>query len=146
MLKSVIAVLIYLFLASSVVADSSKVEVIVNRQVNIEALALRDLRAIYSMKKRFWQDNQPITVYVLPNDANEHRLFSKKRLNVFPSQLESIWYRQVYTGTGSAPVTLSSIEEMIERVAETPGAIGYLGNENLEKIKNNENIKILNIN
>lgn len=146
MVKSVIAVLIYLILASCVYADSTRVEVIVNRQVNLEALPLRELRAIYSMKKRYWAESEPITVYVLPNDQSIHRLFSKKRLNVFPSQLESIWYRQVYTGTGSAPIKLNSIQEMIDHVARTPGAIGYLDNENLEKIKNNENIKILNIN
>lgn len=145
MVKSVVAVLIYLVLADSVYADPSQVEVIVNRQVSIEGVSLRDLRAIYSMKKRYWSDEEPISVHVLHNDQPLHRTFSKKRLNVFPHQLESIWYRQVYTGTGSAPVTLESIQEMIDHVARTPGAIGYLDHENLEKIKNNENIKILSI-
>lgn len=146
MVRSVFVVLIYLVLADSVFADPSQVEVIVNRQVSIEGVPLRDLRAIYSMKKRYWADDQPITVYVLSNDQPLHRRFSKKRLNVFPNQLESIWYRQVYTGTGSAPETLDSIQEMIRRVASTPGAIGYLDQKNLEKIKNNENIKILTVN
>ena len=145
MIKSVIVVLIYLMLASGAFADPGRVELIVNRQVSVEALPLRELRAIYSMKKRYWHNSEPVTVYVLSNDQPLHQSFCKKRLNVFPSQLESIWYRQVYTGTGTAPITLNTIQEMVDHIANTPGSIGYLDYENLEKIKNNENIKILNI-
>ncbi|KZY30063.1 hypothetical protein A3749_02120 [Oleiphilus sp. HI0078] len=61
------------------------------------------------------------------------------------NQLESIWYRQVYTGTGQAPISLESESEMIERVSMTPGAIGYIYNNNDTKIQNNENIKILTV-
>lgn len=136
-----------LFISGSLVqAEPSNVEIIVNSQGSLDVISLRDLRAIYSMKRTYWSDDNDITVYVLNADDTLHRAFCKKRLNVFPRQLESIWYRQVYTGTGSAPIALSSADMMVEHVANTPGAIGYIDEENLQKIKNNENIKILRIN
>jgi ABC-type phosphate transport system substrate-binding protein len=47
----------------------------------------------------------------------------------------------VFSGTGQAPDTVSSPEEMLAKVASTPGAIGYLtksrmdGSVNVLKIK-----------
>ena len=38
----------------------------------------------------------------------------------------SAWDRLVFSGTGQAPDTVTSTEEMLARVASTPGAIGYL--------------------
>ena len=52
--------------------------------------------------------------------------FSKEKLNVFPYQLRAAWDRLVFSGTGQAPNTVSSSEEMLAKVASTPGAIGYL--------------------
>ncbi len=119
------------------------VEVIVNRNNSTDNISLRELRTIYAMNKRYWGGGSAITVFVLESDHELHKAFCKKRLNIFPNQLESIWYRQVYTGTGQAPISLLSESEMIERVAMTPGAIGYIYNNNDQKIQTNENIKIL---
>lgn len=121
------------------------VEVIVNRHAKTDKIALRELRSIYAMKSRRWADGSEITVFVLNSESPVHREFSKKRLNVFPNQLESIWYRHVYTATGQAPIRLKSIDEMIQKVAETPGSIGYLDNNNIEKITKYEDVKILSI-
>ena len=52
-------------------------------------------------------------------------LFQRKA-ECFPYQLRSAWDRLVFSGTGQAPDTVSSPEEMLARVAGTPGAIGYL--------------------
>lgn len=125
--------------------EGMPVAIIVNQSVQLDGVSLRDLRAIYAMKKRFWNEQQAISVFVLANDDALHQEFCKKLLGIFPNQLESIWYRQVYTGTGKAPVTLSSRTEIITKVATTPGAIGYIDNNNIEQMQADENIKILSI-
>ena len=61
-----------------------------------------------------------------------HQQFSKGILNVFPYQLRSAWDRLVFSGIGQAPVKVSSIEEMLDKVANTPGAIGYLWRTNVD--------------
>jgi hypothetical protein len=45
---------------------------------------------------------------------------------MFPHQLRWAWDRQVFSGTGRAPIMVNTEEEMRQRIASTPGAIGYL--------------------
>jgi hypothetical protein len=46
----------------------------------------------------------------------------------------------VFSGTGQAPIKVNSIEEMLEKITSTPGAIGYLWRANI-----NENVNVLTI-
>tara|TARA_R110001592_G_scaffold10098_2_gene52599 strand:- start:8273 stop:8833 length:561 start_codon:yes stop_codon:yes gene_type:complete len=120
--------------------------VVVNHEVPEQSISLKKLRAIFAMKLRFWEEGKPITVFVLAKDDPVHAAFCKKILNIFPNQLESVWYRQVYTGTGQAPIEVASESELIERVKNTPGAIGYINNKN-ENIKRfSDEINILKLN
>jgi hypothetical protein len=45
---------------------------------------------------------------------------------MFPYQLRRVWDRQLFSGTGQAPSVVTSQDEMLRRVAATPGAIGYV--------------------
>jgi len=119
--------------------------VLVNSSVPEEDISLKKLRAIFAMKLRFWDEEKPITVFVLAKDDPIHAAFCKKILNIFPNQLESVWYRQVYTGTGQAPIEVASESELIERVKNTLGAIGYIKNKNDNIKRFSDEIKILNI-
>ncbi len=78
------------------------------------------------MRLQTWPDGTAIKVFVMPDDAPFHAVFSKEKLNVFPYQLRTAWDRLVFSGTGQAPETVTSQEEMLAKVASTPGAIGYL--------------------
>lgn len=101
-------------------------EVVVNPNVQEKTLTRGVLRAIFSMRLRTWSDGSLIKVFVLSDDSPLHVKFSKNILNVFPYQLRRTWNRLVYSGTGQAPIQVESIKEMIEQVASTLGAIGYL--------------------
>lgn len=113
--------------------------VIANSSVTVSDISLKKLRAFFAMKQRFWSEGSPVTVYVLPKDNPTHGAFCKKILNIFPNQLESVWYRQVYTGTGQAPVEVRNESDLIERVSSTPGAIGYLDRQSFDMKINNNN-------
>ncbi|WP_232297935.1 substrate-binding domain-containing protein [Nitrosospira sp. NpAV] len=101
-------------------------EIVTNPSVNEKTLPKSSLRAIFGMRLHTWPDGTAIRVFVMPDDAPLHVAFSKEKLNVFPYQLRSTWDRLVFSGTGQAPDTVMSPEEMLARVANTPGAIGYL--------------------
>jgi ABC-type phosphate transport system substrate-binding protein len=91
------------------------------------------LRAIFAMRMRQWPDDgSPITVFVLQPSDPLHAEFCKTVLDVFPYQLQRVWDRLVYSGTGQAPIELSSLEEMRKRIASTPGAIGYLSTDRID--------------
>ena len=83
------------------------------------------LWAIFRMRLRHWSDDSPITVFILEENDPIHRRFCKEILNIFPSQLRRAWNRLVFSGSGQAPIKVSSQEEMLKSVASTPGAIGY---------------------
>ncbi|WP_286291248.1 hypothetical protein [Methylomarinovum tepidoasis] len=102
------------------------VVVAVHPGVSVTRLARNELRAIFAMRRRAWPDGTPIRVYVLPDDHPLHRTFCKRILHVYPHQLRRIWDRNVYSGTGQAPVEVDDVKTLHARIAANPGAIGYL--------------------
>ncbi|MBN2701154.1 MAG: hypothetical protein JXR29_06865 [Methylothermaceae bacterium] len=84
------------------------------------------------MRRRTWPDDTPIKVFVLPDNHPLHRAFCKKVLRIYPHQLRRIWDRNVFSGTGQAPIEVDSVEEMRKQIASMDGAIGYLGGEGLD--------------
>lgn len=115
-----------LFLASYVsVANQTDTAVIVNPSVAQTEVSRNTLRAIFGMRMRAWSDDQPIRVFVLPDDDPLHTGFCKGVLQVFAHQMRQAWDRGVFSGTGQAPTVVSSMEELVQKVAATEGAIGY---------------------
>jgi len=116
-------------------------QIIVNPKVVDQSLTLNGLRAVFFMRMAQWpSDGQPIKVFVLPDGDPLHIRFSKNRLNVFPRQLRRSWDRLVYSGTGQSPIVVKDEQEMRQRVANTPGAIGYV-----DEATDNETVRPLTV-
>jgi hypothetical protein len=115
-----------ILLTAGVVRASSSLELIVHPALAIQALPVATARSLFTLRLRRWPDGTSVKVFVLPDDEPIHRAFSKQVLNVLPHQLRRAWDRQVFTGTGQAPVQVQSEQQMLERVASTPGAVGYV--------------------
>jgi ABC-type phosphate transport system substrate-binding protein len=120
-----IALLCYLFVIGEVQANR-QYQVVAHPDVIEQDLSVNLLRAIFSMRLRTWPDGKAIKVFVLEDNDALHHVFSKEKLNVFPYQLRLAWDRLVFSGTGQAPINVDSQEEMLSKIASTPGAIGYL--------------------
>lgn len=116
------------------------VDVIVNPGVPVSAISVNTARAIFAMKMNQWPDGKPVRVFVLRDENQEHQALCKQILDLYPYQLREAWNRLVYTGIGQAPMTVGTEEEMVEKVASTPGAIGYV-----MKANKNETIRALTI-
>ncbi len=100
--------------------------VIANSHVPYSQISINQLRAIFGMRTRAWPNGLAVVVVVLPDSAPSHISFCKKTINVYPYQLRRAWDRLIFSGTGQAPLTVSDQTAMIETVARTPGAIGYV--------------------
>ncbi|SFU39798.1 hypothetical protein SAMN05216417_102230 [Nitrosospira multiformis] len=111
-------------------------EIVANSGLSEKNLSKNALRAIFGMRLHTWPDGTPIHVFVLPDEAPLHIAFSKEKLNVFPYQLRAAWDRLVFSGTGQAPETVASLEEMLAKVGSTPGAIGYLTRSRMDSTVN----------
>ena len=106
-------------------ANEAGVMVIRNAGVGSDELKLADLRAIFAVRKRSWENKAPIKVYVLPDSHGLHQRFCKSVLKVYPYVLREQWDRLLFSGTGIPPITVGSEEELIALVNATSGAIGY---------------------
>lgn len=116
------------------------VDIVANKSVAQTSLTLASARAIFGMRQVKWPDGTPIKVFVLPDNHPAHGALCKERLNLFPYQLRQSWDRLVYSGMAQAPHEVASEDELINRVAATPGAVGYV-----RKVKNNDPVKIITI-
>lgn len=114
---------------------------VVNVKTEQQSVNKNGLSAIFKMRLRAWSDGSEITVFVLHDDNPLHKQFCKQILNVFPHQMRRYWNKLVFSGTGQAPIELENKEEMINKIINTPGAIGYLQGKDL----NHKNIRILNV-
>ncbi|EIC23171.1 hypothetical protein Thi970DRAFT_00824 [Thiorhodovibrio frisius] len=101
-------------------------EVIVNSDVHLDAIDRNFARLLITMRMPQWPDKRPVTVFVLPDNNPVHESFAKRVLEVYPYQLRRTWDRQVFSGTGQAPRQVANEQEMIERVSQTAGAVGYV--------------------
>lgn len=103
------------------------------------------LRGVFGMRVRAWPDGTPVRVFVLADGHPTHEDFCKTVLQFYPYQLRQDWDRLLYSGTGQQPVTVVSEEELLRRVAETPGGIGYLGTYRPPQGSRSVNVKVLHV-
>lgn len=100
-------------------------ELIAHADAGVETLTANEARLLFTMRRKTWPNGTPVRVFVLPDDHQLHGRISKELLGLYPYQLRRVWDRQLFSGTGQAPVTLATEQEMLDRIASTPGAIGY---------------------
>ncbi len=109
------------------------VELIAHPSISERTLSQNEARAFFYMRNRVWSDGLPVTIFVLNDDSDIHRNFSKQQLGLFPYRLRRVWDRHLYSGTGQIPIQVKNSSEMIKRVASTPGAIGYADKESIDE-------------
>ena len=97
-----------------------------------ESLTTSVAQRVYAMKKKVWSDGTPVVVYTLPSSSPVHRDFVQTFLKMKPHQLQRLWHRLVFSGKGDKPHLVHTMEEMLQKVEATPGAIGYTDQQLLE--------------
>lgn len=117
-------ILILLVLVVSVGTAAAE-SLIANPTVGVQSLSQNEARLFVSMRLAQWPNGERVRVFVLPDNHPLHERVVKGILGLYPYQLRRAWDRQLFSGTGQAPVTVATESELIDRVAKTPGAIGY---------------------
>lgn len=126
LLRELFMFLVILHPSELLLADELKPKVL-DSNGKAGSLSQETIREIFFMRLSSWPDGSPIRVFVLPDNNPIHVQFAKEVLGVYPFQLRSAWDRLVYSGTGVAPTTVETQEEMKARIEGTPGGIGYIG-------------------
>ncbi len=106
-----------------------QVQVITHPSVQVDALSQAQLRSIYLMRQVVWPDGVAIRVFTLAPRSAANLQFCRDQLQLFPYQLERVWQKLTYSGTGTPPTELQDQQAMLQAIAATPGAIGYIGKQ-----------------
>ena len=138
--RSVVAVLLLWLLCAPASHGDETVVLIAHPSVALDTINKNRLRAIFAMRETRWPDDTPVRVFVLPDRHPVHRQFCKEPLSIYPFILRRHWDRLTFTGTGPMPSTVSDETDMLKKVGQTPGSLGYV-----RKAINTDAVKILTI-
>lgn len=131
-----LAILFGIFAAAPLSAQV--IAVIGNKDVVAEELSKDDLFKLLTQSKSYWTNDLDVKLIEYKFGGIKDAFYNKlgKDFGFF----EKIWTENKFKGEGIPPDILASEAEVVKRVSETPGAIGYVS---LASAMNNANVKIL---
>lgn len=127
----VVCLLLINILAGQAYGQTETVTIVANSSVSNTQISAKQLRRIFSMRQSNWANGKPIQVFVLPSESDVHLAFCKQALSMFPYQIERMWNKFAYSGLGVKPTVVKNEGEMLKMVAQTEGAIGYVGKRSI---------------
>jgi len=133
---------LYKFLIAAIilfaaVATQAQVAVIANKSVSESSVSMSKLTDIYFLRAKAWGNGSSIVPVTLKSDNETvQKLFSA--MGKSSMEMKKLWMKLQLTGEGQPPVGVGSEEEVLSKVASTPGAIGFISAD-----KVNGSIKVL---
>ena len=113
------------------------VMIVVNRGSTVSQITETQLRDIFTgTRSRF--DDGGRAIPVLLKGGPVHEVFLHRHIRETPDEFRIRWRKAVFTGQGSMPREFVSETALLEYVAVTPGAIGYVS-----RLKNPDAVKVL---
>ena len=101
------------------------VAVIAHKSVKVESINSRQLLDFYTGDVRTWRSGEPVVVVDLkPKSIVKSEFY--QFLGKSSSRMKSIWMKNMLAGEGNPPQSFPSEDDLIRKVASTPGAIGYI--------------------
>ena len=102
-----------------------QVAVIAHKDVKQSSIDKEVVEKIYKLLKKNWDDGNKIVVFDLKdNDNLEDSFYSYLGEN--HNKMKKLWLKKQLTGEGTAPKAFGSENAILEKVAETDGAIGFI--------------------
>jgi len=120
--------------------DADEVIIITNKSVPVDKLNKEDIKNIFIGKMTRWDDNQRINFVTLPK-SKVHEGFLREFVKRTPEQYSRHWKKQIFTGKGNTPKSFKTQESLINYVANTKGAIGYISPDAIS-----DRIKVITVN
>lgn len=119
--------LMVLFLITASISSvfAQDVVVICNKNVSENVLNQIDINKIFLGKKTEWSNSQNIKFAIMKKE-DIHKIFLKEYIGKTEAQFRTYWKKMVFTGKGRLPLSFDTPEEMIQYVAQTEGAVGYI--------------------
>lgn len=114
-----------LLLCLGTIARAQDASFVVNKDTKVASLTADDAKNILLGNKLKFDDGTNIKLVVL-TDGPVHEKVVRDYTQRSTDQFDKFWKRLVFTGKGTMPTQCKSDADVIEFVAKTPGAIGYV--------------------
>lgn len=113
----------------------AQVAVIVNKSVPAASLSASQVSDLYALNTKQWGNGSKVVVFDLKTDGDVKSKFYGF-LGKSSGDLKKIWMRLKLTGEAEPPTALASDDEILAKVASTPGAIGFVSADKVnDKVK-----------
>jgi len=111
---------------------AAEVAIIANPSVKEDTLNKSLLYDVYRGEVRTWEDGTKIKVWDLGEKGDVRDSFYDF-IGMRPSRMKSLWMRKLLTGEGDPPSEAETQEKMLKSIIDTPGAIGYVNKDLVDK-------------
>lgn len=123
--------------------------IIANASVKENKITRTTLNSFLSLRRKNWLSGEYVTVFLLPEKHRTHLDLNKQILHTIPRNLRAEQQRRIYSGASNNINIVESEAEMIRRVSETPGSVGYTHStfdplKNID-IHNSDKLKIIEV-
>lgn len=105
--------------------QAADIKVIANPSVGASSVSTDELKGVFLATKTSLSDGSHVEP-VLEKGGAAHEAFLKEYLGKTDSALQTYYRSLVFTGKASMPKTLGADAEVVDYVAKTKGAIGYV--------------------
>lgn len=110
------------------VGPASKVVVIANPSAPDSSVSKSELENLLLGKASKWGNGERVVLVNL-KDSGLHAEFTKEFTGKTTSQYKTYWKKRIFTGKGKGPKEIRTEKLVVDYVARTPGAIGYISLE-----------------
>jgi ABC-type phosphate transport system substrate-binding protein len=117
--------LFFTLFLSSAAANAQDVVVVVNSAVKATSATNDDIRGVFTGEKSSLGDGSHVTPVTLKSGSG-HEAFLKAYIGKGDNAYRAAWRSLVFTGQGAMPKAFDSESALVDYVAATPGAIGYV--------------------
>ncbi len=134
MKKAALAVVFFGVALGCGVCQAQDVVVIANKSLKNADISAADLKEVFSGDKSSLKGDGHVVPITLKGGP-AHEAFLKKYIGKNDVAFRAGWRTLVFAGTASMPKTMDTDSAMVEYVAATPGAIGYVGKDPGDTVK-----------
>ncbi len=133
----VLLIVVAIFVVVAPVSAFADVAVVANKNIGEKSISEKQAKKIWLGKTKSLGGTS-LKPADLPKGNDSRKKFYKAVVKKNEKKLKAYWARIVFSGKGSPPKLFKSDAEVINWVASTPGAVGYV-----DSVSINDSVKVL---
>lgn len=115
-----------LLLINAVGVNAEKLNVIVNKNSGVESLDIKNIRKIFLGRPFSLTNNKVLSPIDLVRTDPVYEVFYSSVIKKTRAQADSYWSRKLFNGTGTPPLQLNNVKDVIQWVEKNDNSIGYV--------------------